>query len=123
MTRQLFGALSVLVLAGAMLSGCQSPPKEPVEEPVVVDPPPAKVTPPPRRPDPGPPLDEDMRALDPDGNPLNSTFYFEYDQARLAAADIRVLAMHAQILRGYRNLSVNIEGHCDERGTREYNLA
>ena len=61
--------------------------------------------------------------MDGEGNPLDTTFYFEYDQARLAPADIRVLAMHARILRDSRDASVNIEGHCDERGTREYNLA
>jgi peptidoglycan-associated lipoprotein len=31
--------------------------------------------------------------------------------------------MHAQILRRNADKSVVIEGHCDERGTREYNLA
>ena len=31
--------------------------------------------------------------------------------------------MHADYLRDFRNRSIVIEGHCDERGTREYNLA
>lgn len=124
MIRQLFGALSALVLAGALLSGCQSTPAEPEEEPVVSDEPEApKPTLPPRKPDPKPPFGPNLEPLDPDGNPLDTTFYFEYDQARLAQADIRVLAMHAQILRDFRSYSVSIEGHCDERGTREYNLA
>ena len=123
MIRQLFGALSVLVLAGALIGGCQSAPPEPEPEPLPVQPvdPP---TPPPEEPEPEPPFDADLNPIDPvTGRPLNRTFYFEYDQARLAQDDIRVLAVHAQILRDYRNRSVNIEGHCDERGTREYNLA
>jgi peptidoglycan-associated lipoprotein len=33
------------------------------------------------------------------------------------------LQRQAQWLRRYPNVSVTIEGHCDERGTREYNLA
>lgn len=123
MIRQLFGALSALVLAGALISGCQSAPPEPEPEPPPVQPidPPK----PPRvEPEPEPPFDAELNARHPvTGKPLQQTFYFEYDQARLAQDDIQVLAMHAQILRDYRNYSVGIEGHCDERGTREYNLA
>ena len=124
MIRQLFGAVSALVLAGALLSGCQSAPPEPEPEPEVVPPTVGTSTPLPPEPEPEPPFDENLNPLDPvTGKPLNSTFYFEYDQARLAQADIRVLAVHAQILRNFRSYGVNIEGHCDERGTREYNLA
>jgi peptidoglycan-associated lipoprotein len=36
---------------------------------------------------------------------------------------LAVLETHAGILRENRGSSVVIEGHCDERGTREYNLA
>ena len=123
MTRKLQGSLWVLVLAGAMLSGCQSTPQveEPPEE--VVDTPPPPPPPPPPPLPPGPRLSPNLEPLDADGKLLDSTFYFDYDQARLAPDDIRVLALHARILRDTRTLSVNIEGHCDERGTREYNLA
>ena len=124
MTRQLFGALSVLVLAGAMLSGCKSTPEEPDPVPDEIETP-DEPTREPDEPERKPPT------IGPDGKitlpgttePLDAVFYFEYDQARLAPDDIRVLAMHAQQLRDYRNFSVKIEGHCDERGTREYNLA
>ena len=124
MIRQLFGALSALVLAGALLSGCQSAPPEPEPEPEVVAPPVVTHTPPRPEPEPEPPFDAELNPLHPvSGQPLNTTFYFEYDQSRLAQADIRVLAVHAQILRDFRSYGVSIEGHCDERGTREYNLA
>ncbi|MCY3837454.1 MAG: peptidoglycan-associated lipoprotein Pal [Gammaproteobacteria bacterium] len=125
MIRQLFGALSALLLAGVLLGGCKTT-EEPVDPPpTVVKPPVVTPTPPPKKPEAEPPT------IGPDGNitlpgasePLDAIFYFEYDQARLAPADIRVLAMHAQQLRDYRNFSVKLEGHCDERGTREYNLA
>lgn len=123
MIRQLFGALSALVLAGALIGGCQSAPPEPEPEPPPVQPidPPK----PPRvEPEPEPPFDADLNPIDPvTGRLLNRTFYFEYDQARLAQDDIQELATHARILRDFRNYSVEIEGHCDERGTREYNLA
>ena len=57
------------------------------------------------------------------GRPLSRSFYFGYDTAVLNPADLAALEMHAQILRRNADKSVVIEGHCDERGTREYNLA
>lgn len=125
MIRQLFGALSVLVLAGVFLGGCQSAAEDPGPQTEVVDKPVSK--PPEKPPEPEqkkPPFNERGEVVHPVTRmPLSTTFYFEYDQSRLAQDDIQVLAMHAQILRDYRNYSVGIEGHCDERGTREYNLA
>jgi peptidoglycan-associated lipoprotein len=52
-----------------------------------------------------------------------SPFYFDYDKALLRPADLAALEVHAQILRRNSDRSIVIEGHCDERGTREYNLA
>ena len=70
-------------------------------------------------------------AFDPTGRPyypgttnlLPTTFYFAYDRAVLSPDDLGVLEMHATVLRNNRDKSVVIEGHADERGTREYNLA
>ena len=124
MIRQFLGALSALVLAGVVLGGCQTTPEEEPPETVVSDPPKVTSTPPPREPESEPPFDKNLNPLHPvTRQPLNTIFYFEYDQARLAQADLATLAVHAQILRDHRNRSVQIEGHCDERGTREYNLA
>ena len=61
--------------------------------------------------------------LDANGNPLDRTFYFGYDKSVLNQADLAALELHAQLLRRNPDKSVVIEGHCDERGTREYNLA
>lgn len=115
-----FRTLIMGVFALAVVAGCKSQPEEPppapepapqVAEPVAPPPPP-----PPRE-------DAEGNPLDTSGNPIGRTFYFEFDQARLSERDLRVLAMHADYLRDFRNRSVVIEGHCDERGTREYNLA
>jgi peptidoglycan-associated lipoprotein len=54
---------------------------------------------------------------------LARTFYFEYDRAVLKPSDLAALEMHAQVLRRNSGRSIVLEGHCDERGTREYNLA
>ena len=51
------------------------------------------------------------------------TFTLVMTTAILNPADLAALEMHAQILRRNADKRVVIEGHCDERGTREYNLA
>ena len=112
--------LLAAVLAGALLSGCKSQP-QPAPEPAPT--PEVQPTEPPPPPPPPPRVNEAGNPLDSAGRPLGRTFYFEFDQARLSENDLRVLAMHADFLRDFRNRSVVIEGHCDERGTREYNLA
>lgn len=49
--------------------------------------------------------------------------YFEYDKADITADARNALSQTAQFLRSYPQLKVVIEGHCDERGSTEYNLA
>jgi peptidoglycan-associated lipoprotein len=49
--------------------------------------------------------------------------FFDYDQYDLRAPARSVIEKQAQWLKSYPNLKITIEGHCDERGTREYNLA
>jgi peptidoglycan-associated lipoprotein len=49
--------------------------------------------------------------------------YFETDRYNVDAEDATVLASQAEWLKRYPSTRVTIEGHCDERGTRDYNLA
>ena len=49
--------------------------------------------------------------------------FFAYDQADISSEGQQTLQRQSEWLRRYPNVSVTIEGHCDERGTREYNLA
>ncbi|HEY0013602.1 MAG TPA: peptidoglycan-associated lipoprotein Pal [Allosphingosinicella sp.] len=49
--------------------------------------------------------------------------YFDTDEYALTAEDRSTLDAQAQYLVQYPSVSVTIEGHADERGTREYNLA
>lgn len=51
-----------------------------------------------------------------------TTFYFEYDSSDLKHEAMRALDVHARDLRG-NGARVVLEGHADERGTREYNMA
>ncbi|MGE0043014.1 MAG: peptidoglycan-associated lipoprotein Pal [Vicinamibacterales bacterium] len=87
-------------------------PPQPVSEPVPVPP---------------EPLAEDTigsRSLD-DLNrdsPLAPVFY-DLDSSEVSAEGQAVLQESAEVLRRYPTWQVTIEGHCDERGTAEYNLA
>lgn len=49
--------------------------------------------------------------------------FFGYDSYALTAEGRQTLLAQARWLQQYPNLSIIIEGHADERGTREYNLA
>jgi peptidoglycan-associated lipoprotein len=55
-------------------------------------------------------------------SPLHPVF-FEVDSADLTAPGQATLQQNAGVLKKYNNWQITIEGHCDERGTAEYNLA
>jgi len=50
-------------------------------------------------------------------------FYFEFDIAEFDAGDRDTLTFHARDLATNTGKRIRLEGHADERGTREYNLA
>lgn len=49
--------------------------------------------------------------------------YFDYDKADIRSDARDALSQTAQFLRSYPQLKIVVEGHCDERGSTEYNLA
>jgi len=49
--------------------------------------------------------------------------FFAFDRSDITPEARETLTRQADWLRRYPNVTVTIEGHCDERGTREYNLA
>ena len=49
--------------------------------------------------------------------------YFEEDQSTLTAEAQETLKRQAAWLQKYTNVQIQVEGHADERGTREYNIA
>ena len=49
--------------------------------------------------------------------------FFAFDRSDISPEAREILTRQAEWLRRYPNVTVTIEGHCDERGTREYNLA
>ena len=54
---------------------------------------------------------------------IGNTVYFGYDSSALTADTEGTLMRQAAFLNANPALTVTLEGHCDERGTREYNLA
>jgi peptidoglycan-associated lipoprotein len=53
----------------------------------------------------------------------NEHIYFEYDKSRITAEAKSVLKKKARWLLANPGTSIVVEGHCDERGTNEYNMA
>lgn len=48
--------------------------------------------------------------------------YFDYDRAEIKAEFVPIVAAHAKYLNGNASRRVRLEGHSDERGSREYNI-
>lgn len=73
-------------------------------------------------------LDEDgVVILDPLDDPASDLFvrtiYFDYDSANIREDSLIIVREHGKYLSSSPDRLVRLEGHADERGTREYNLA
>jgi peptidoglycan-associated lipoprotein len=80
---------------------------------------PAPSPPSPSSPSPAtPPRPSEFRAVD-----ALKDIFFDFDKYNIRPGDVRVLDANAAWLKENQNQLVLIEGHCDERGTSEYNLA
>ena len=53
----------------------------------------------------------------------NAVVYFEYDKFNLTSKSIQALKGVSELMKKNSKITISIEGHADERGTREYNLA
>jgi len=54
---------------------------------------------------------------------LLKPIFFDYDKYDIRPADVDILKGNSTFLKKFPNMKIQIEGHCDERGTNEYNLA
>ena len=125
-------ALLVLLLAVGLVfgvTGCKTPDvvtepppappvvePEPEPEPVVVEPPaidkPIVIQ---------KSVEEEIQELNNEG--VLKTIYFDFDKSDLSETSRAMLRQNADWLRANADYKVVVEGHCDERGTIEYNLA
>lgn len=116
---RIFGAVSMALIAALLLTGC---PSKPIAEQ-----------------EPGVAVEESAGAdtsglsgrggytaadLNDPSSPLyQRVIYFDYDSSDIQPQFIDILRAHASYLSSNSGASVTLEGHTDERGTREYNLA
>jgi peptidoglycan-associated lipoprotein len=126
----------VAVLMAVALAACKKTP--PVARPMPPPPPPGNTTtnsPPPAPPKPvmeppvvmpAEPAEDSIAARSLDelnrDSPLKPLF-FELDSAEVSPAGQATLQADAAVMKKFPAWQITIEGHCDERGTAEYNLA
>ncbi len=60
---------------------------------------------------------------DPDSMLATRTVYFDFDKSEITSEAREIIEAHAQYLSANPSLRIIVEGHGDERGTREYNLS
>ncbi len=60
---------------------------------------------------------------DPDTPLSKRVFYFDFNSSELSVEDREALTFHARFMSEFPNVALVLEGHADERGSREYNLA
>lgn len=104
MNGKLIGFVGALLLLGA----CAAPPPPA---------PPAPSGPPPGAGGIVPGSQQDLAAT------AGDRVFFAFDRSDISPEARQILERQAQWLQRYPNVAVRIEGHCDKRGTREYNLA
>ncbi|OFW09699.1 MAG: peptidoglycan-associated lipoprotein [Acidobacteria bacterium RIFCSPLOWO2_02_FULL_67_36] len=133
--RRITSVIALLILISA--AGACAKKKPPVARPVA--PPPATAATPTRPPAPPQPVaepqpvpaepvpaEDTLASKDIDEINRNSPFqpvFFGYDQAEVDEPGQQALNVNAELMKKYGTWIVTIEGHCDERGTAEYNLA
>ncbi len=116
---KLFKLAALLSIPVIFAVGCESTPEQPTEaapEPVAEKPAEAPTT---TAVEPAAPA-----AMDPldSGLLAKRTIYFDFDKYNIKEEFKDVVKAHAQYLSDHPGAKITIEGHCDERGTREYNI-
>jgi len=109
--RKLSVGLKLAAIAFAVvLAGCETkpPPAQPTPPPAPVATPAPSIV---------PGSAEDLKVN------VGDTVHFDYDKYAILDTDKATLQRQAAWLSKYPSVRVTIEGNCDERGTREYNLA
>lgn len=119
--------IGVICFLAAALGGCSSTPldapavSDAVVQPVAAAPAPA--------PAPPPAAQSTVKSVvlhpldDPQSVLAGRSIYFEYDSYEVATAGRALIEGHSQYLRAHASAQLKLEGHADERGGREYNLA
>jgi peptidoglycan-associated lipoprotein len=105
-----------LALVGFYLAGCGKKPKPVAEKPPVTE----ETKTQPKDTTGRVPTEEVKEEKTPSGF---QKVYFDFDKYYIRDDAKTALENNARVLKGNKNMRILIEGHCDERGTVEYNLA
>jgi len=123
-----FMRVFILILSLITITGCPGS-KKTLQTPVSQDPVEPQETrdPEPAVPEYTPPAEETRSANTTEtasAAPFNlQTIYFEFDRHDLTSEALQLLADNARVLKAHPDARIVVAGHCDERGTVEYNLA
>jgi len=133
MLRRTFHITSLALVLAIGAAGCGKKEPEvtpqPPPPPAVQPPPPAPPPPPPPPPPAKPPAptEEELFAKETleqlNAKRVLGDVFFDLDQASVRDDARATLSKNAEFLKRWTSTRVNVEGHCDERGTAEYNLA
>ncbi|MBT6277564.1 MAG: peptidoglycan-associated lipoprotein Pal [Chromatiales bacterium] len=122
----IYKSLGLAVLAAFVLSGCESNKQAPAASepmapaPTVTTGTPESAVPVPvveNRPNEGTDLNQVQGYLN------QTIIYFDYDSPEVRTADLSIVEAHAKYLTDNPGVAVLLEGHADERGSNEYNVA
>jgi peptidoglycan-associated lipoprotein len=111
----------LIAMSGLALAGC------PKKQTTLPD---ASNEPQPSAPETGPTTDSDVTGRDlssdqaqlEEARRAGTIVYFDYDRAEIKAEFVPIVTAHAKYLNGNASRRVRLEGHSDERGSREYNI-
>ena len=111
--------LLTLFAAALLVAACETAPEETAATDTsgAVEAPAVQPTPAPAPTGPAPGSQEDLLLN------VGDRIFFAFDLSDLNADSRATLEKLASWMNTYQNVTISIEGHCDERGTREYNLA
>lgn len=122
--RSTWTALAVSAMFAVFVSGCPKKPQTAVQTAPVGEAQPAPVTP--GVEDVAPPVAAEEQPMPPPAQPPAaglSDVYFEFDKSDITPEARAVLEQNARWLLARGTVRVTVEGHADERGTNEYNIA
>ena len=108
---------AAFLLAAAALAACSSAPKKAAPTPAAAPPPVEVSTETASAPEP------DVRGVEFEASDAVQAVHFDFDRYNLTDDSRRILKANADYLRSVSGWTVEVEGHCDERGTVAYNEA
>jgi peptidoglycan-associated lipoprotein len=128
MKKTVLVVVAMAAVAGFSACAKKAPPPPPPAPPPVAPEAPPPAPPPPAKPETAPVVDEyarlkAMSAEEIEKSGLLKEIFFDLDKSDIREQDRGTLSQNAEALKKFDFLRITVEGHCDERGTVEYNLA